>query len=380
MKTGSNMEHRARVSVPGASRDLSLLRERYGCGPVKFTGTSDALYERHLLFDAVVPPSAAGLRERFEAMARSIRDVLSQRWVLTEETYAKLQPKRAYYLSMEFLLGRSLANNITNLLLDDVVRDLTTRDALDLVEVLEQEPDAGLGNGGLGRLAACLLDSTATLQLPAMGYGLRYEYGLFRQAIEAGWQKEYPDRWLSSPDPWEVARPGERVEVKVNCSFEVRDGRMHPVPGRPTTLVGVPYDRPVVGYGGKTINTLRLWAATVPEVFDFRVFSSGDYIGSVGELLAAESLTRVLYPDDSTERGQALRFVQEYFMVACSLADLVRRFRRGSNDWALLPAKAAIQLNDTHPSLAVAELMRILLDEAHLGWDEAWDLTTRTLA
>ncbi len=380
MKTGSNMEHRARVSVPGASRDLSLLRERYGCGPVKFTGTSDALYERHLLFDSVVAPSAAGLRERFEAMARSIRDVLSQRWVLTEETYAKLQPKRAYYLSMEFLLGRSLANNITNLLLDDVVRDLTTRDALDLVEVLEQEPDAGLGNGGLGRLAACLLDSTATLQLPAMGYGLRYEYGLFRQAIEAGWQKEYPDRWLSSPDPWEVARPGERVEVKVNCSFEVRDGRMHPVPGRPTTLVGVPYDRPVVGYGGKTINTLRLWAATVPEVFDFRVFSSGDYIGSVGELLAAESLTRVLYPDDSTERGQALRFVQEYFMVACSLADLVRRFRRGGNDWALLPAKAAIQLNDTHPALAVAELMRLLLDEARLGWDEAWDLTTRTLA
>ena len=363
-----------------ARTDLWTLIERYGCGPVKFTGTNDALYERHLLFDAVLPLPAAGPRERFEAFARSIRDVLSQRWVLTEETYAKLQPKRAYYLSMEFLLGRSLANNMTNLLLDDIVRDISARDKLDLVELLDQEPDAGLGNGGLGRLAACLLDSTATLQLPAMGYGLRYEYGLFRQAIEDGWQKEYPDRWLASPDPWEVARPSERVEVKLNCSFEVRDGSMHPVPGRPTTLVGVPYDRPVVGYGGKTINTLRLWAATVPEVFDFRVFSSGDYIGSVGELLAAESLTRVLYPDDSTERGQALRFVQEYFMVACSLADLIRRFRRGSDDWSLLPEKAAIQINDSHPSIAVAELMRILLDDARLGWDEAWDLTRRTLA
>ncbi len=361
-------------------RDLLTLLERYGCGPVKFTGTSDALYERHLLFDAVLAPPAAGPRERFHAIARSVRDVLSQRWVLTEETYARVEPKRAYYLSMEFLLGRSLSNNLTNLLLDDIVREFTERDALDLVSLIEQEPDAGLGNGGLGRLAACLLDSAATLQLPVMGYGLRYEYGLFRQAIEDGWQKEYPDRWLSSPDPWEVERPGERVEVKLNCSFEVRDGSMQPVLGRPSTLVGIPYDRPIVGYGGKTINTLRLWAATVPSVFDFRVFSTGDYLGSVGELLAAESLTRVLYPNDATQQGQGLRFIQEYFLVACSLADLVRRFRRANEDWAKLPAKVAIQINDTHPSIAVAELMRILVDEAELGWDDAWDLTTRTLA
>jgi glycogen phosphorylase len=380
MATAKNRTPRSKASAAGTIKDLWTLVERYGCGPVKFNGTSDALYERHLLFDTVVAPSSAGPRERFEAMARSIRDVLSQRWVLTEQTYAKLQPKRAYYLSMEFLLGRSLSNNVGNLLLDDVVRELTARDALDVVELLDQEPDAGLGNGGLGRLAACLLDSTATLQLPAMGYGLRYDYGLFRQAIEDGWQREYPDRWLARPDPWEVARPDERVEVKLNCSFEVHEGSMRLVLGRPSTLVGVPYDRPVIGYGGRTINTLRLWAATVPEVFDFNVFSSGDYIGSVGEMLAAESLTRVLYPDDSTDRGQTLRFGQEYFMVACSLADLIRRFRRSHQDWALLPAKAAIQINDSHPSIAVAELMRILLDEARLGWDEAWDLTTRTLA
>jgi starch phosphorylase len=361
--------------------DASRLLERYGCGPVKLTGTSDALYERHLLFDAVVAPAAAGPRERFEALARAVRDVLSQRWVRTEETYARQNPKHAYYLSMEFLLGRSLANNATNLLLGGQVRRFAAQHReLDLLALLEQEPDAGLGNGGLGRLAACLLESMATLELPAMGYGLRYDYGIFRQVIEDGWQQERPDHWLFHPDPWEVARPGERVEVKLNCSFEVSEGRMRAVAGSPSTLVGHPYDRPVVGYGGKTINTLRLWAATAPDVFDFRVFSSGDFVGAVADLLAAESLTRVLYPDDSTNQGQALRFIQEYFLVACSLTDMVRRFRRANEDWSLLPAKVAIQLNDTHPAMAVPELMRVLLDEAHLAWDEAWDLTTRTLA
>jgi starch phosphorylase len=361
--------------------EASRLFEQYGCGPVKFTGTSDALYERHLLFDAVVAPADAGPRERFEALARAVRDVLSQRWVRTQETYARQDPKRAYYLSMEFLLGRSLANNATNLLLGDQVRRFTARHGeLDVLALLEQEPDAALGNGGLGRLAACLLESMATLQLPAMGYGLRYDYGIFKQVIEDGWQTERPDHWLFHPDPWEVARPGECVEVKLNCSFEVREGRMRAVLGLPSTLLGHPFDRPVVGYGGKTINTLRLWAATVPEVFDFRVFSSGDFVGAVSELLSAESLTRVLYPDDSTNQGQALRFIQEYFLVACSLADLIRRFRCANDDWSRLPAKVAIQLNDTHPAMAVPELMRILLDEARLGWEQAWDLTTRTLA
>ena len=376
----TDMTNSTRAGNGTPNGGLSHLIEQYGCGPVKFTGTSDALYERHLLFDAVVSVAAAGSRERFEALARSVRDVLSQRWVRTEETYDARDPKRAYYLSMEFLLGRSLSNNFTNLLIGDQLRRLVAEGGLDLMAVLEQEPDAGLGNGGLGRLAACLLDSMATLQLPAMGYGLRYEYGTFRQVIENGWQREQPDNWLFHPDPWEVSRPGERVEVKLNCSFEVRDGRLQAVLGRPSTLVGHPYDRPVVGYGGSTINTLRLWAATAPRVFDFQAFSGGDHVGAVGEMLAAEGLTRVLYPDDSTMQGQALRFVQEYFLVACSLADLVRRFRRAHDDWNLLPAKVAIQLNDTHPAMAVLELMRILLDEAHLGWNHAWDLTTRTLA
>jgi len=359
---------------------MSVLRRQYGYGPVELTGTPDALYERHLLFDNVVDPAAASSRQRYEALARSVRDVLSQRWVRTEQTYERADPKRIYYLSMEFLIGRSLTNNIMNLLLSPLVSEALKRTSLDLVSVLEEEPDAGLGNGGLGRLAACFLDSMATMQLPAMGYGLRYEYGIFRQSIENGWQHEQPDNWLRRPDPWEVARPDEKVEIGLNCSFEARQGALRAIVGRPSTLIGTPFDRPVVGYGGKTINTLRLWAATAPDYFDFQAFSHGEFVSAVAETLAAESLTRVLYPDDSTTSGQQLRFVQEYFLVACSMADLVRRFRRTNADWSALPTKVAVQLNDTHPALAVPELMRILLDEAHLGWDQAWSLTQQTLA
>jgi glycogen phosphorylase len=357
----------------------SDLLEQYGCGPIRFSGHGDALYERHLLFDDVVDPLAAGARERFEAAARSVRDVLSQRWVRTERTYNRLNPKRIYYLSMEFLIGRSLANNVTNMLIDSFVHRATRERDLDWLGLLEEEPDAALGNGGLGRLAACFLDSMATMQLPAMGYGLRYEYGMFRQSIEDGWQRENPDNWLRQHDPWEVARPKEAVEVKLRSSVRMHRGSLEIVPGRPATLIGIPFDRPVVGYGGKTINTLRLWAAASPDYFDFQEFSSGDLVGALAGTLAAESLTRVLYPDDSTAVGQGLRFVQEYFLVACSLADLVRRFHRRNGDWRLLPDKVAIQLNDTHPTLAVPELMRILLDDAHLGWDEAWEITQNTL-
>jgi glycogen phosphorylase len=360
--------------------DTTKLLAQYGCGPIQFTGTADALYERHLLFDNVVDPAAVGARERYEAVARSVRDVLSQRWVRTEKTYERQNPKRVYYLSMEFLIGRSLANNVMNLLLDHVVRRTVADEGLDWLGVLEQEPDAGLGNGGLGRLAACFLDSMATMRLPAMGYGLRYEYGMFKQLVQHGWQFEQPDNWLRQPDPWEVARPSETVDIKMNCAVEVRAGTLHPVIGHPSNLIGLPFDRPVIGYGGKTINTLRLWAAAAPESFDFRAFSGGEFVTALAGRLAAESLTRVLYPDDSTSMGQALRFVQEYFLVACSLADLVRRFRRTNADWHALPAKVAIQLNDTHPALAVPELMRILLDDAHLDWDVAWDLTRQTLA
>jgi starch phosphorylase len=338
------------------------------------------LYERHLLFDNVRASSEIGNRERYEAVARSVRDILSQRWEKTEEVYDRENPKRVYYLSMEFLIGRSLNNNVVNLGLGPLADRFFQRHQLDELALLSEEPDAGLGNGGLGRLAACFLESMATMQLPGMGYGLRYEYGIFKQSIVDGWQREQPDNWLRRPDPWEVARPHLAVPVELGCSFEVRGGSLRAIAGVPSSLLGIPYDRPVVGYGGKTINTLRLWASATPHVFDFQEFSAGDFVGALAERLTAETVTRVLYPDDSTSMGQGLRFVQEYFLVACSLADLVRRFQKSNSNWDDLPTKVAIQLNDTHPSLAVAELMHILLDTAKLDWERSWDLTKRTLA
>jgi len=356
------------------------LLDRFNCGPVEFSGTDDALFERHLTFDQVMPIASATARDKFEAVARSIRDVLSQRWLKTEQTYHDQNVKRVYYVSLEFLIGRALANNIANLLADPLWSDFCLRHKIDPLDILDAEPDAGLGNGGLGRLAACFLDSMAALALPGMGSGLRYEYGMFKQSFRDGWQHEQVDCWLARPDPWEIARPLEAVPVHLGCSFELHGGTLQLIHGRPSMLIGIPYDRPVVGYGGNTINTLRLWAAATQDVFDFQQFSRGDFVGALAETLTAETLTRVLYPDDSTSQGKALRFLQEYFLVACTLGDAIRRFRSAGNDWPALADKVAVQMNDTHPTLAVSELMRILVDDAHLPWDEAWSLTQRTLA
>ena len=340
-----------------------------------------SLYEQHLLTDRATLVARATERERFEALARAVRDIIAPRWARTRDVYERRDPKHVYYLSMEFLLGRSLGSNLINLMLDPRMPAPESADAdLDWIGVMEHEPDPGLGNGGLGRLAACYLDSMASLALPAIGYGLRYEYGIFRQTIRGGWQEEQPDNWLRRPDPWEIARPNEKVEVQLGCSLALRDGHLQLLPGRASRLIGIPFDRPIVGYGGNTVNTLRLWCAAAPDYFDLRRFNMGDFLGALSDSLDAQLLTRVLYPDDSTVYGQELRFVQEYFLVACSLADLTRRFSATNADWHLLPERAAIQLNDTHPALAVPELMRILLDEAHLGWEDAWTITQRTLA
>ncbi len=366
------------MAIDTVEKERELL-EQYGCGPIQFSGSGDALYDRHLLFDNAIDLQKADMREKFEAVAHALRDILSQRWVKTEESYQQKNPKRVYYLSMEFLIGRSLANNVTNLLLDPLVKKVIEDKKLNPLDLIEEEPDAGLGNGGLGRLAACFLDSMATSELPAMGYGLRYEYGIFKQLIQDGWQVEKPDQWLHYPDPWEVIRPREKVKIQIPCSFEMVEGRFQIHLRQPSTLYGIPYDRPVVGYGGKTINTLRLWRAAASNDFDFQKFSQGNFVAAIAETLIAETVTRVLYPDDSTARGQALRFVQEYFLVAFSLADMIRRFRQNNNDWNQLSEKIAIQMNDTHPTLAVPELMRILLDEAKLPWEEAWRLTQQSL-
>ena len=370
-------EYRARGAKP---KDGCVLQ--YECGQFSFSDTERLEhYDRHLVFDHVVTVEEASQRERFEALARSLRDLLTQRWLLTRQTHDKQNPKRVYYLSMEFLMGRALVNNIINLGVEQFVRnDLRSDPRHTWTELIESESDAGLGNGGLGRLAACFVDSMATLQIPAIGYGLRYEYGIFKQLIERGYQVEQPDHWLVQPDPWEVMRPKEVVTVKLGCSFRLDKGVLGTVSGHATDLIGIPYDRPVVGYGGRSINTLRLWGAASPEFFNFGEFNSGDFVGAMVDRVLAETVTRVLYPNDSTVAGQALRFVQEYFLVCCSLADIVTRFLHANNDWKTLPDKVAIQLNDTHPAMAVPELMRILLDQAGMGWDEAWDITVRTLA
>jgi glycogen phosphorylase len=368
-----------REAAPGVVRDEGHVVADEAAA-ARFAEADSSLYERHLIHDRARDAARATVREEFEAFARTVRDALSQRWALTTETYMRANPKRVYYLSLEFLIGRSLANNVTNLLLESRAQRVTAQQHLEWLRLIEQEPEAGLGNGGLGRLAACYLDSMATLALPAMGYGLRYEYGIFRQSIRDGWQQEQPDNWLRRPDPWEIARPDDQVEVQLGCSVALREGRLHLVPHHPSSLIGMPFDRPVVGYGGETVNTLRLWSAAAPDYFDLKRFNAGDFVGALADTLSAESLTRVLYPDDSTIQGQELRFVQEYFLVACSLGDLIRRFRRDNVDWHTLPDKVAIQLNDTHPALAVPELMRILLDEGRLPWEAAWDLTRRTLA
>jgi len=352
---------------------------RYECDGFQFPDRD--YYDRHLVFDHVVRMEGATQRERFEAVARTLRDLLAQRWLKTAETYDRANPKQVYYLSMEFLIGRSLLNNIANLGVEQHVReDLQSDPRQDWKEVIETEPDAGLGNGGLGRLAACFIDSLATLQIPAIGYGLRYDYGIFRQDLTGGNQVEFPDPWLSRPDPWEVVRPNETVTVPLASTFHLRHGEIEVHRGERMLMLGIPYDRPVVGFGGRTINTLRLWKAGSAVDFKFAEFSGGDFFGAVSDQILAESLTRVLYPDDSTPRGRSLRFLQEYFLVRCSLADIVARFRKRGNDWSALPDKVAIQLNDTHPAMAVPELMCILLDEAKLSWDQAWDLTVRTLA
>ena len=339
------------VKPQTASDAARLMNTQYGCGPVQFAGTGEALYERHLLFDNGVDLSAATARDRFEALARSVRDILSQRWLLTEKTYEQENPKRLYYLSIEYLIGRSLENNVTNLLLMPLAKQVIEEKKLNLVEIVEQEPDAGLGNGGLGRLAACFIESAATMELPVMGYGLRYEYGIFKQSIQNGWQKETPDNWLRFPDPWEIARPNEKVEINLACSFELSGGSLRPVPGRPSTLFGIPFDRPVVGYGGSTINTLRLWAAAPSDHFNFEEFSQGDFVEAFAQDLSAETVTRVLYPDDSRLEGRGLRLIQEYFLVACSLADAVRRFQRSNSDWRLF-AEESRDADERYPPVS----------------------------
>ena len=319
--------------------------------------------------------------DRYLALALATRDRLIERWIQTQQTHHKRQVKRVYYLSLEYLTGRSLGNNVINLGMEPAVQQAMDDLGLDWIELRDEEVDAGLGNGGLGRLAACFLESLATMQIPAMGYGLRYDYGIFRQTVENGYQVERPDDWLRGGNPWEIPRPDYLIPVRFEGRVE--EGRQngkqvaHWLDTR--TVLGMPYDIPVVGYGGRTVNTLRLWGARSAVEFGLEDFHHGDYIAAVQAKVAAENLTKVLYPNDTVWAGRDLRLRQEYFFVACSLHDILRRFKVDGLDWNELPNLAAIQLNDTHPALAVPELMRLLVDEEGLLWEQAWDLTVRCL-
>ncbi len=319
---------------------------------------------------------------RYQALAYAIRDRIIHQWDLSRKTQRAKQSKRIYYLSLEFLMGRAMTNNIINLGLEKNVRDALSSLGYTLEELVDVEPDAGLGNGGLGRLAACFLDSLATLEYPAYGYGIRYNYGIFRQQIKNGQQVEFPDNWLKDGNPWEIKRPDLIYPVffggAVRQIYENGKDIFRWVPDE--IVYGIAYDTPIVGYGGKTVNTLRLWSAQAREDFSFEDFNSGDYTEAVRDRINAETISQVLYPNDTLYMGKELRLKQQYFFVTCSLQDIMRRFKRtGVYDWKDFPDMAAIQLNDTHPSLAVPELMRLLIDKEGLGWDEAWDITVKTM-
>jgi len=328
-------------------------------------------------------PALATRNDYYMALAYAVRDRMLQRWISTATAYTKQGSRTVCYLSAEFLVGPHLGNNLINLGIEETVKSVVTELGLNFEELLQSEEEPGLGNGGLGRLAACYLDSMATLEIPSLGYGIRYEFGIFDQSIVDGWQVEKTDKWLRFGNPWEIARPEWAVEVKFGGHTEryidehARQ-RSRWVPGK--TVNGIPYDTPILGYRNHTANTLRLWCAEAPESFDFSIFNRGDYYGAVNKKIVSENLSKVLYPNDEPIQGKELRLEQQFFFVSCSLQDMLRILRVQNIPLSRFHEKFAVQLNDTHPAIAVAELMRLLVDENGMEWAAAWDITRSTFA
>ncbi|MCS6807543.1 MAG: glycogen/starch/alpha-glucan phosphorylase [Bacteroidota bacterium] len=321
--------------------------------------------------------------DAYKALALSIRDRMIRDWIRTQREYDKRDVKKVYYLSLEFLMGRLLGNALINMNFRDECKAIMKSLGYDLDEIREIEHDMGLGNGGLGRLAACFLDSMATLELPAFGYGIRYEFGIFKQEIEHGYQVEYPDNWLRYGSPWEVLREDLTYRIKFGgrvISYTDDRGRLRFSWVDTEDVLAVAYDVPVPGYGTSTVNSLRLWQAAATQDFDFRAFDAGDYLGAVEKKAETETISKVLYPNDNTVAGKVLRLKQQYFFVSASLHDIIASYKKLHKTFSAFPNKVAIQLNDTHPAIAIPELMRILLDEEGLSWDEAWYITTNTFA
>ena len=322
--------------------------------------------------------------ELYYAVSRAALEYVVEKWYNTKKTYAKKQAKQTYYLSAEFLMGRFMGNNLINLRINDVIRETLDEFGVDINKLEDSEMDAGLGNGGLGRLAACFLDSLATLKLPGHGYGLRYKYGMFEQKIENGFQVEYPDDWTKYGDPWSIKRVDRMFEVKFGGQIEVHKdkyGKEYYKMINTETVLAVPYDVPVIGYGNDTVNTLRLWEARSPEGFDLKLFNDQTYLQASAKAVEAEDISRVLYPNDTKKDGKQLRLKQQYFFTSASLQDIVRRYKSiYGNDFSRFADKIAIQLNDTHPVVAIPELMRIFLDIEKLGWDESWNICKKVFA
>lgn len=340
-------------------------------------------FSEHMEFSLVKDRKSVRRLDTYKALALAIRDRLIRKWLRTQHEYERQDVKKIYYFSMEFLMGRLLGNILLSLNFYDecyeILRDLGYR----LEEIREVEPDMGLGNGGLGRLAACFLDSMAALELPAVGYGIRYEFGIFRQEIENGYQIEKPDNWLRFGNPWEIVRPEHMYRVRFNgrVESEVDDnGRMWYSWVDTDDVYALAYDIPIPGYGNNTVNNLRLWQAKATNEFDFHYFNSGDYLSAVESKNNSENISRVLYPNDNFHLGKILRLKQEYFFVSASLQDIIRGYKNLHETLDQLPDKVAIQLNDTHPAIGIPELMRILMDEEGLEWEESWELTRKTFA
>jgi len=341
-------------------------------------------FANHLEYSLSKDQYTATVRDLYQSLALTARDRMIEQWILTQQFYYRKDIKRVYYLSAEYLMGRALINNLINLGMYEQTRQAMKELNLDLDELAEHEPDAGLGNGGLGRLAACFLDSMATLNIPSYGYGIRYEFGIFEQVIRNLGQAELPDTWLKFGNPWEIARPEYTFTVKFygkTIDTVWPDGRHKTEWVDTHDVIGIAYDTPVDGYDNLTVNTLRLWSARASKDFDLEYFQHGDYLKAVEEKNISENISKVLYPNDASFQGQELRLKQQYFFVSCSIQDIVRRFLiTHHHSFKTFSDKVAIQMNDTHPSLAIVELMRILLDDYNLNWGEAWDITTRTCA
>jgi len=337
----------------------------------------------HLRYSLGLKLEQSSKRELCLAVSLAVRNILIERMIETEEQYQKAETKRLYYLSMEFLIGRSLYNNLSNLGLTERCRESLKALGVELDDIFDEEEDAALGNGGLGRLAACFLDSLATLQMPGYGCGINYEYGLFKQVIDQGQQKERPDHWIEYGSPWVLKRPEDACTIPLYGYLEPKRGpvgRQKPNWVGRQEVIGLPHNLPIAGYGGETVNRLRLYSARSSHEFDMEVFSKGDYVQAVEQKAASEMISKVLYPSDSVDRGRELRLVQEYFLVACALEDVFKTYLTNHDNFDAFPSKVAIQLNDTHPTLTVVELMRRLIDDYDLRWAQAWEITQATLA